>query len=109
MHGGGGGSHGGGFGGGHFGGGGFSGGHVGGFGRTGMASPGAFGGRAAVFQGDRFAGNRFAFRNRFHDRFFRNRFAFFGAGFPYGYYNYYDDCYGRVWTRWGWRWQYTCY
>jgi hypothetical protein len=36
---------------------------------------------------------------------FRDRFAF-GAAYPYGYY---DDCYTRVWTRWGWRQQYVCY
>jgi len=81
----------------------------------GMASPGAFAGRAAVFPGNRFVGNRFVgnhfafhrFDHRFfHHRFFRNRFAFFvGAGFPY----YNDDCYARVWTRWGWEWQYVCY
>src|SRR5713226_4625232 len=102
MHGGGGG-HGGGFGGGHFGGfgGGHFGGHFGGFGHPGMARP-------AVFHSDHF-GNRFAFRDRdrfFHHRFFRHRFAFFGAGFPYGYD---DGCYARVWTPWGWRWRYVCY
>jgi hypothetical protein len=38
----------------------------------------------------------FAFRDRdrfFRHRFFGPRFAFLGAGFPYGYY---DDCYARV-------------
>jgi len=62
------------------------------------------------FVGNRFVGNnRFFFHNRFvHHRFFRNRFAFFvGAGFPA--YSYFDDCYSRVWTPWGWRWQYVCY
>jgi hypothetical protein len=50
----------------------------------------------------RFAhGPHFAFR---HDRFFR-RGAVVGAG-PYAYY---DNCYTRVWTRWGWRWIYACY
>ena len=34
----------------------------------------------------------------------RNRFAFVGGGWPY-----YDDCYTRVWTPWGWRWNYVCY
>jgi len=103
-----GGGHGGGFGGGHFGG------HFGGFGHPGMAGPGAFGGRPAMFHGNhfignRFAFNRFAFRDRdrfFHHRFFRHRFAFLGAGFPYGSY---DGCYSRVWTPWGWRWRYVCY
>ena len=90
MHGG----HGGGFGGGHFGG------HFGGFGHPGMAGP-------AVFHGNHFVGNRFAFRRPFfHHRFFGPRFAFLGVGFPYGYY---DSCYGRVWTPWGWRWRYVCY
>jgi hypothetical protein len=91
MHGG----HGGGFGRGHFGG------HFGGFGHPHMAGP-------AMFHGNHFAGNRFAFRDRdrfFHHRFFRHRFAFIGAGFPYGY----DSCYTRVWTPWGWRWRYVCY
>jgi hypothetical protein len=22
---------------------------------------------------------------------------------------FYDDCYTRVWTRWGWRWIYACW
>jgi hypothetical protein len=100
MHGG----HGGGFGGGHFGGfgGGHFGGHFGGFGHPHMAGP-------AMIHGNHFVGNRFAFRDRgrfFHHRFFRNRFAFLGVGFPYGYY---DSCYTRVWTPWGWRWRYACY
>jgi hypothetical protein len=57
------------------------------------------------FVGNRFAFNRFAFRNRFfHHRFFGPRFAF--VGYPYGYY---DGCYSRVWTPWGWRWRYVCY
>ncbi len=60
-----------------------------------------------------FAGRRFAFHNRAffrHHRHFRNRFAFF-FGAPFGYYDYayYDDCYVRVWTRWGWRWRNVCY
>src|SRR6266853_2104057 len=108
MHGGGGG-HGGGFGGGH--GGGFGGGHFGGFGHPGMAGP-AFhsnhfvGNRFGFRDRDRFFDHRFAFRDRdrfFHHRFFRNRFAFFGGGYPYGYAN---GCYTRVWTPWGWRWRY---
>jgi hypothetical protein len=90
MHGGG---HGGGFGGGHFGGG-----HFGGFGHPGMAHPATF------------HGHHFAFRDRdrffFRHRFFADRFAFVGVGFPYGYY---DGCYARVWTPWGWRWRYVCY
>jgi hypothetical protein len=46
-----------------------------------------------------------------HDRFFVHhrfgpRFGFFGGGYPYGYG---DGCYTRVWSPWGWRWQYACY
>ena len=108
MHGGGhggGGGHFGGFGGGHFGG------HMGGFAHP-MAGQ-------AMLRSNHFVGNRFGFRDRDrfafrdrddfrfrHHRFFRNRFAFFGVGFPYGYYG---DCYTRVWTPWGWRWRYVCY
>lgn len=53
-----------------------------------------------------FHGNHLAFRHdfRFHHRFFFGpTFAFVGA--PYGY----DDCYERVWTRWGWQWVSVCY
>jgi len=112
MHGGG---HGGGFGGGHFGGGHFGGGHFGGH-MGGFARPMA---GHAMFRSNHFVRDRFGFRDRGrfafrdrddfrfrHHRFFRNRFAFFGVGFPYGYY---DDCYARVWTPWGWRWRYVCY
>jgi hypothetical protein len=28
------------------------------------------------------------------------------VGAPYGYYN---SCYARVWTPWGWSWRYVCY
>jgi hypothetical protein len=44
-------------------------------------------------------GRHFAFRHRF---FRHRRFAFVGGGF-------FDDCYARVWTRWGWRWVYVCW
>jgi hypothetical protein len=67
-------------------------------------------GRAAVVHGNRFVGrhpvffhNRFVFR---HHRFFRNRFAFVGAGF---YDSYYDSCYARTWTAYGWQWTNVCY
>jgi hypothetical protein len=48
--------------------------------------------------------SRFAFRGRdgFHHRFFHHRFhrfAFFGA--PYYSYASYDDCWRRMWTRYG--------
>ncbi len=45
-----------------------------------------------------FAHRYFAFR---HHRFFRRRFAFVGV---FG-----DDCWTRIWTRWGWQWIYVCY
>ena len=38
---------------------------------------------------------------RVHNRFF----VYAAAGYPYGYY---DSCYERVWTRWGWRLVYVC-
>ena len=54
-------------------------------------------------------GHGFAFRHDRDDRFhFRHRFfhsGFVFAGAPYGY----DDCYTRVWTRWGWRVRSLCY
>jgi hypothetical protein len=57
-------------------------------------------GRAGRGNFGRFAhGRHFAFR---HGRFFRHRrFAFVAGG--------YDDCYTRVWTRWGWQWIDACY
>jgi hypothetical protein len=65
-----------------------------GIGRAAVGRPGSFA-RVAV------AHPRFAFRD--HRFRFRNRF-FFAAAFPYGYYDsYYDGCYERIWTRWGWR------
>jgi hypothetical protein len=82
-------------------------GRAGGFGAAAMARPGGFGGVAAVhsmgLRGGRIAvGDRSHFRHRF----VVNRFAFVGGGLPYGYY---DDCYARVWTPWGWSWRYVCY
>jgi len=53
-------------------------GHPGSFARVGVAHP-------------RFAGRH----HRFHNRFF-----VYAGGYPYGYY---DGCYERIWTRWGWR------
>jgi hypothetical protein len=108
MHGGGGMGHGGmghgGMGHGGMGHGGMSGfGHAGGFGA--MARPGGFAGVVhpmGMRRGHVVVGDRFHFRHRF----VRNRFAFIGVGVPYGYY---DDCYVRVWTPWGWRWNYVCY
>jgi hypothetical protein len=81
------------------------GGFGGGLGHAGMARPGGFGGFTAVHpmamhSGHVVVGDRFHFRHRF----VRNRFAFVGVGWPY-----YDDCYSRVWTPWGWRWRYVCY
>jgi hypothetical protein len=69
---------------------------------TGMGHPGM------AFSSHPFIGRHFT---RFdHDRFFfrHHRFGhrfFFVGGFPYGYY---DSCYARVWTPWGWRWRYVC-
>jgi hypothetical protein len=66
-----------------------------------MGGPGisraAFVGRSAPFARVAVAHPRFAFRD--HRFRFRNRFIF-AAAFPYGYY---DGCYERIWTRWGWR------
>jgi hypothetical protein len=33
------------------------------------------------------------------------RFLFASAAYPYGYY---DSCYDRIWTKYGWRWTYVC-
>jgi hypothetical protein len=77
-----------------------------GFGAAAMAHPGGFGGVAVHSMGLR--GGRVAVGDRSHFRrqFVRNRFVFVGGGLPYGYY---DDCYARVWTPWGWSWRYVCY
>jgi len=123
----GGGGHGG-FGGGHFGGGGM---HMGGMGMGGAHFGGAhFGGGhfgGAHFGGARFAGGPMgahaAFAPRFagagwHGRSFIGRHAFFhhhhrhfavfGAPFLYAGYGYYDGCWQRNWTPWGWRWVNAC-
>jgi hypothetical protein len=50
-----------------------------------------------------FHDHRFAFRHRFfRHHFFGPAFAFVGAPFAS------DDCFVRVWTRWGWRWVSLC-
>jgi hypothetical protein len=106
-HGGGGGGgmgHGGGMSMGH-GGGGMSMGH-GGFGHAGFAGfahHGDFQDHDGRFASHRFhdGDDRFAFRH--HHRFFFNRFAFYGSGYPYD-----DGCYRHVWSRWGWRWVSVC-
>ena len=137
------GGHGGGFGGGHMGGGfgggfhggGFGGGHFGGFGGRSMAmggfNRGMFAGRSVATGGfDRGLGfnrgfNRFGFNRGFNSRFarfdrfhhfhhFRNRFAFVGGGWDWGYpYDDYaaygDGCWRQVWTSYGWQWSNTCY
>ena len=94
----GGGGHGGGGHGGAFGG--------GGFGLVAMGRPGGFAAVHPVGLG----GGRVAFNNsaRSRPRFFRNRFAVVGVGASYGY-GYYDECYDRVWTPYGWSWRYACY
>ncbi len=77
-----------------------------GMGPSGFARMGPGMSRAAVGHPSSFARvgvahPRFAFRHhRFHNRFF----AFAGA-YPY---SYYDSCYERIWTRWGWRLTYVC-
>ena len=80
-----------------------------GTGPTGFArmSPGVS--RAAVGNPSSFARvgvahPRIALRNHRH----HNRFFVFAGGYPYGYYNYYDGCYERILTRWGWRLTYVC-
>lgn len=91
-----------------FGGGGFGGGFHGGFHSSGFGGGFHSGGFGHSFGPGfhHFDHARFA---RFdHDRrFFGRRFGVFGVAYPYGYYD--DGCYARVWTRWGWRWQYVCY
>jgi hypothetical protein len=59
--------------------------------------------------------SRFARSDRFHHfRHFRNRFAFVGGGWDWGYpYDDYaaygDGCWRQVWTSYGWQWSNTCY
>jgi hypothetical protein len=69
--------------------------------------------------------NRFGFNRGFNsrvarfDRFhhfhhFRNRFAFVGSGWDWGYPNYDyaasgDGCWRQVWTPYGWQWSNICY
>jgi hypothetical protein len=77
-----------------------------GFARAGFAHMGFVRGgigRGAFVRHPAFFQNRFAFR---HHRFVRNRFAFVGAGF---YDSYYDSCYARIWTAYGWQWTNVCY
>ncbi|QQO15989.1 hypothetical protein JJB99_07475 [Bradyrhizobium diazoefficiens] len=91
--------------------------HVGGPGFRGPGFGGAGFGRAG-FGGPRFAhaaiGPRFAGAGRpfigRHAFFFRHhrfhRFAFFGAPFIYA--SYYDGCWRRSWTPYGWQWINVC-
>ncbi|MDE2602446.1 MAG: hypothetical protein KGL62_08780 [Bradyrhizobium sp.] len=79
----------------HFGGMHFNGGHF-------AATPFAHAGFSPRF-------SRFSFRDRdhfFHHRF--HRFAFVGAPFIYAADYYYDDCWRRVLTRYGWHWTNVC-
>jgi hypothetical protein len=135
----GGGFHGGGFGGGHFGGFGGRSMAMGGFNRGfgfnqsfAGSNRGMFAGRSVAMGGfDRGLGfnrgfNRFGFNRGFNrgfnsrfarfDRFhhFRNRFAFVGGGWDWGYpsYDYAaygDGCWRQVWTSYGWQWSNICY
>jgi len=41
-----------------------------------------------------------------HHHRLHNRFFVFAGGYPYSYY--YNSCYERIWTRWGWRLTYVC-
>ena len=98
-------AHGGGHGGGgHMGSGHFAAAHAGNFGSfsrsnfSGFSHPVVFHGNHAAFA-NHFAGH--GFRHRFHRRFF-----FVGSPYVYAYD---DDCYVRIWTRWGWRWRNVCY
>jgi hypothetical protein len=83
-------------------GGGHGGGHGGGMGRG-----GGFGFAGGHMGAIGFAAVHPGYGHRFNGRHFfvRNRFAFIGGGYPYGYY----DCYERVWTAWGWTWTNVCY
>lgn len=76
---------------------------MGGMGAGGHSSLGHAGGFGG-FAGSRplgFRGDRSAFRR---GPLFRDRFAFL-EGYPYFYY---DGCYARAWTQWGWRLTYVC-
>jgi hypothetical protein len=108
-------------------------GSFGGMGRAGMGSPGMGMGRAgfvgsramamsgpmgmsgmrsARWNGARWSGwngGRWAGHNRHHHRFFRVGFGVGFFGYPYyDDYSYYDSCYQRIWTPYGWSWQYAC-
>ena len=63
--------------------------------------------RPVNFGATRFAaGPHLGFRHNFR----HHRFVFIGGAYPYYYdYGYDDGCYSRVYTQWGWRWQYACY
>jgi hypothetical protein len=114
ARGGGGGGHGGFGGGGHFGGGGmhaggFGGMHVGGMGGARFGGPGFGGARFAhAAIGPRFAGSGW------HGRPFIGRHAFFRHhhrfffGAPFIYAGYYDGCWRRSWTPYGWQWVNVC-
>jgi hypothetical protein len=69
-----------------------------------MATRAAFGPR---FAGPGFRGRPFIGRHAFFFRHHR-RFAFFGAPFIYAGYGYYDGCWQRSWTPWGWQWVNAC-
>jgi hypothetical protein len=104
------------FGGAHFGGGSFGGARFAGgpmaahaafaprFAGSPMATRAAFGPR---FAGPGFHGRPFIGRHAFFFRHHR-RFAFFGAPFIFASYGYYDGCWQRRWTPWGWRWANVC-
>jgi hypothetical protein len=98
-------AHGGGHGG-HGGGGSFAAAHAGSAGSFSGGHSVAFSGSHAAFANHAAFGNHFVDRGfGFHHRFHRR---FFFVGGP-GVYGYDDGCYGRIWTRWGWRWTNVCY
>ncbi|MDA9507251.1 hypothetical protein XI09_21995 [Bradyrhizobium sp. CCBAU 11386] len=108
----GGGMHVGGMGGAHFGGARFAGSPMAAHAAIGPRFAGAPLATRAAFVGPRFAGA--GFHNRpfigRHAFFFRHhrfhRFAFFGAPFVYA--SYYDGCWRRTWTPYGWHWVNVC-
>ncbi len=64
--------------------------------------------RAAL--GPQFSNFGFRGPHGFHHRFFHHRFHRFGFfGAPFFYAGYYDGCWRRAWTPYGWRWVNVCY
>ena len=70
----------------------------------GMGHAGSGGGHAGFSHPGGFGHAAFGRPGGFRHRFFAPGFAFVGV--PY---SYYDQCYARVWTAYGWRWVNECY